>query len=192
MASQLVLDQLQKLHKELDRVQPALKQVELAQTVIEQAKKISEGYGDFTTRLEEQEAAFKEKLTTELNQRADALHKEVDAVIQSANGIVKKLNEHDRELTGIKGTIAPLADQLAAIQLKDRLTTLQETSSSTAGQLSQRTETIQGQLTQLAEGMAALDGKMETILKNQRNAQWLTYTTWMLIVAGAVITWFGR
>lgn len=203
MASQIVLNELEKLHTELNRMQPAVRQVELTEQLIQEAKKIPESYLKFSALIEKQEAEFKEQLVGELNKRADLLHEEVKAVIASADSIVAKLNVHDKELGILKATIEPLADQLAAIKLKDRLTTLEETTSGTAGKLTQHSASLQTELTNVLTAVRQLSescdrhnqqvlDQLTIVQKVQVQNRLFTFITWGLLAASLAVLLYFR
>ena len=143
MASQLVLEALESLHQELDKMQPAIRQVELAEQVMAEARKIPEHYLKLVSRIEEQEAQFKQKLAAELDEHADLVRKEVGTLVTEAGNTINNLTKHEEHFGVIQKRMEPLVNQLSSLQLEPRLDKLQSTADNKFDQLAGSAEILQ-------------------------------------------------
>ena len=135
MASALVLEALETLHKELDKMKPAVRQVEIAEQVIAEARKIPEQYIELMTRIEGQETAFKQKLADALNGHADQVRKEVHTLITEAGDTISNLSEQETQFDALRKHLEPLVSQLSNLDIEPRLDKLQVTTDKELEQL---------------------------------------------------------
>lgn len=143
MASQLVLEALESLHQELDKMQPAIRQVELAEQVMGEARKIPEHYLKLVSRIQEQEAQFKQKLAAELDGHVNLIRKQVGTLVTEAGTTITNLTTHEEHFGAMQKRMEPLVNQLSSLQLEPRLDKLQNTANNKFDQLTGSADLLQ-------------------------------------------------
>ena len=206
MASQEVITALETLHREIEKLEPAIKHVETAQQVTQTVKAIPQKHVELLQEVKSNDAKHKDELknlfakelsgfteenkelqktTTEIQQQVkleqEALAK-LKETVQSFHERVVKINFPER----LDKLDANVADIMAAIQsVQSRLDGLERNIFDRLRDLQdyqkETRATLQSGLEQLK---IALQTKVDTAAKKQ---QTLTYITWMLMVVLAII-----
>lgn len=138
----MVLEALESLHQELDKIKPAIRQVEVAEQVIAEARKIPEQYLNLVAQLEGQEAQFKQKLVGDLSGHTDQIRREVNSLVKDAGVTITNLTKHEAQFGAIQQRMTPLVDQLSALQMKPRFDELQGVVNKRFDQLGSDTELV--------------------------------------------------
>lgn len=206
MASQEVIAALESLHREIEKLEPAIKHVETAQQVTQTVKAIPQKHVELLQEVKSNDAKHKEELknlfekelsgfteenkklqktTTEiqlqvkLEQEALAKLKET---VQSFHGRVEKINFPER-LDKLDANVAGI---MAAIQsVQSRLDGLERNISDRLRDMQDyQKETRASLQSGLEQTKTALQTAVNTAAQKQ---QTLTYITWTLMVVLAII-----
>lgn len=83
MASEKVLQSLETLHRELDKLSPAIKHVETAQKIAETVKDIPNKHLELIKSIKDTDENFKKELKEQLKAEADKITVELNQIIQN-------------------------------------------------------------------------------------------------------------
>ena len=121
MASQDVLKSLETLHKELEKLEPAVRHVQAAEQVTEMVRSIPEKHVELLDQLKKADEELKQHLKEDFTFRLESLtkehvklHKETEAIQEMASGQLKHLEE---ALKAVKG----FHDKVDRINFPERL-----------------------------------------------------------------------
>lgn len=208
MASQDVLTALDKLHREIEKLEPAIRHVETAQQVTQTVKAIPQKHVELLQEVKSNDAKHKDELknlfekelsgfteenkklqktTTEIQQQVkleqEALAK-LKETVQSFHERVEKINFPER-LDKLDANVAGI---MAAIQsVQSRLDGLERNISDRLRDMHDYQKETRATLQSgLEQTKTALQTAVDTAAKKQ---QTLTYITWALVVV-AIITTF--
>ena len=207
MASQEVLTALETLHREIEKLEPAIKHVETAQQVTQTVKAIPKKHVELLQEVKSNDAKHKDELknlfvkelsgfteenkklqktTTEIQQQVkleqEALAK-LKETVQSFHERVEKINFPER-LDKLDANVAGI---MAAIQsVQSRLDGLERNISDRLRDMQDYQKEIRATLQSgLEQTKTALQTAVDTAAKKQ---QTLTYITWALVVVAIIIT----
>lgn len=207
MASQEVLTALETLHREIEKLEPAIKHVETAQQVTQTVKAIPQKHVELLQEVKSNDAKHKDELknlfakelsgfteenkklqktTTEIQQQVkleqEALAK-LKETVQSFHERVEKINFPER-LDKLDANVAGI---MAAIQsVQSRLDGLERNISDRLRDMQDYQKETRATLQSgLEQTKTALQTAVETAAKKQ---QTLTYITWALVVVAIIIT----
>lgn len=207
MASQEVLTALETLHREIEKLEPAIKHVETAQLVTQTVKAIPQKHMELLQEVKSNDAKHKDELknlfakelsgfteenkklqktTTEIQQQVrleqEALAK-LKETVQSFHERVEKINFPER-LDKLDANVAGI---MAAIQsVQSRLDGLERNISDRLRDMHDyQKETRAALQSGLEQTKTGLQTAVETAAKKQ---QTLTYITWALVVVAIIIT----
>ena len=207
MASQEVLTALESLHREIEKLEPAIKHVETAQQVTQTVKAIPQKHVELLQEVKSNDAKHKDelknlfekelsgfteenkklqKITTEIQQQVkleqEALAK-LKETVQSFHERVEKINFPER-LDKLDANVAGI---MAAIQsVQSRLDGLERNISDRLRDMQDyQKETRAALQSGLEQTKTALLTAVDTAAKKQ---QTLTYITWALVVVAIIIT----
>ncbi len=207
MASQEVITALESLHREIEKLEPAIKHVETAQQVTQTVKAIPQKHVELLQEVKSNDARHKDELknlfekelsgfteenkklqktTTEIQQQVkleqEALAK-LKETVQSFHERVEKINFPER-LDKLDANVAGI---MAAIQsVQSRLDGLERNISDRLRDMQDyQKETRAALQSGLEQTKTALQTAVDTAAKKQ---QTLTYITWALVVVAIIIT----
>lgn len=207
MASQEVLTALESLHREIEKLEPAIKHVETAQQVTQTVKAIPQKHVELMQEVKSNDAKHKDELknlfekelsgfteenkklqktTTEIQQQVkleqEALAK-LKETVQSFHERVEKINFPER-LDKLDANVAGI---MAAIQsVQSRLDGLERNISDRLRDMQDYQKETRATLQSgLEQSKTALQTAVDTAAKKQ---QTLTYITWALVVVAIIIT----
>jgi chromosome segregation ATPase len=207
MASQEVLTALETLHREIEKLEPAIKHVETAQQVTQTVKAIPQKHVELLTEVKNNDAKHKDELknlfakelsgftdenkklqktTTEIQQQVkleqEALAK-LKETVQSFHERVEKINFPER-LDKLDANVAGI---MAAIQsVQSRLDGLERNISDRLRDMQDyQKETRAALQNSLEQTKTALQTAVDAAAKKQ---QTFTYITWALVVVAIIIT----
>lgn len=207
MASQEVITALESLHREIEKLEPAIKHVETAQLVTQTVKAIPQKHMELLQEVKSNDAKHKDELknlfakelsgfteenkklqktTTEIQQQVrleqEALAK-LKETVQSFHERVEKINFPER-LDKLDANVAGI---MAAIQsVQSRLDGLERNISDRLRDMHDyQKETRAALQSGLEQTKTGLQTAVETATKKQ---QTLTYITWALVVVAIIIT----
>lgn len=157
--SEQVLQALEELHQQIDRMQPAIRQVEIAEQLISEVRKIPEQYIELLGKLGNQEQKFKEQLTNALESQASELKRQVKTVVDSAGRMIDGAKDINKNLSALTGDIKAYYNKMSGMQLDVRLDTLQNT-------LTTRFEKLDTHTSSLLLGIQNIQGELDLLESN--------------------------
>ena len=121
MASKEVLDALETLHRELEKLEPAIKHVETAQQVTQIVKGIPQKHLELLKEVKDNDALHKDELKSLFAKELTALTDE-NKMIQKATQEIQQLVKAEQEaLLKLKNTIQDFHDRIGKINFPERL-----------------------------------------------------------------------
>lgn len=216
MPSEEVLTALEDLHKEMDRMQPVVKQVEIVQGLIDQVTELPDHYFKLIKEIKGQEEAFKKQLSSELSTHAEHLRQDVSQINKQSAEVNKSLSEHqknlavhDENLAVTREGLQNYLNSMVSMQIGERLDHLLKTSElkfekldATASAIQLGVQNIQGRIDLLESNIsnrireegerthAVLQQIDVAIASSNKKAKVLSIITWLLIIAGVTLILF--
>ena len=209
MASPEVLSALEKLHREIEKLEPAIKHVEIAQQVTQTVKSIPQKHVDLLHELIKEDAQHKEELKTLFIAELSDITDENKRLQKTTSEIQQQVKLEQESLSQLKETIESFHERVEKINFPERLDKLdsniagimaaiqsvQSRLDSLERNISDRLRDIQeynketrtkitSELTQLITSV-----KSDIDLATSKH-QTLTYITWFLIFCAIIITLF--
>ncbi|MDJ1480890.1 hypothetical protein QNI16_10380 [Cytophagaceae bacterium YF14B1] len=126
MASEKVLTALESLHKELEKLEPAIKHVEAAQQVTQLVKGITQKHVDLLAEIKNDEFKHKEKLTTLFSKELTALTEENKKLQENTYAIQQVIRTEQESLNKLKNNIHDFHEKLEKIDFPGRLDVLND------------------------------------------------------------------
>jgi hypothetical protein len=201
MASEKVLQSLEALHRELDKLSPAIEHVHTAQKIAETVKDIPSKHLELIKSVKKTDEDFKTDLSEQLKKEASKITVEVNHIIQSFKDTQGMLKAEIIDLDKLKKTIKDFHVEIMRINFPERLDKID---ANVAGIMS-AVQAIQGRLdivernlndritdnTDFQKNMnQAIQNEMDKATKRQENnnkkQQTNTYITWALIIFATI------
>jgi DNA repair exonuclease SbcCD ATPase subunit len=209
MPSEEILNALESLHKEIEKLEPAIKHVEMALHVTQAVKDIPQKHIDLISEIKNNDANHKAALKTLFEQELSIFSHENKRLQQITSEIQQQILLEQESLTKLKETIQSFHDRVEKINFPERLDKLD---ANLAGIMS-AVQAIQGRLDIVERNLSdkirdIVEYQKETrgILQNgfeqnkltlqsivdnaAKKQQTFTYITWALVVIAAFIMCF--
>lgn len=192
MASQEVLAALEELHRELEKLEPAIKHVETAALVIETVKNIPQKHLDLLNEIKGLDLKNKEDLKNLFLQEISSIIKENKKISEHVEKILERLREALISLGKLADTIRSFHDKIDSIHFPERLDKLD---ANVAGIIA-AVQTTQGRLESLERNISDRLKENLEFQKETRNSIQLSIAslakkqkmnsiiTWILIIVG--------
>lgn len=207
MASQEVLTALETLHREIEKLEPAIKHVETAQQVTQTVKAIPQKHVELLTEVKNNDAKHKEELKNLFAKELSGFTEENKKLQKSTTEIQQQVKLEQEALAKLKETVQSFHERVEKINFPERLDKLD---ANIAGIMS-AVQAIQGRLDIVErniadkirdvqdyqkETRAALQSGLEQTKTSLQTAvdaatkkqQTFTYITWALVVVVIIIT----
>jgi len=197
MASEKVLQSLETLHRELEKLGPAIEHVETAKKIAETVKDIPHKHFELIKSVKETDENFKKELKEQLKSEAAKITVEVNKILLSFKDTQGMLKAEIIDLDKLKKTIKDFHIEIVRINFPERLDKLD---ANVAGIMA-AVQAIQGRLDLLERNLAdrlkdnqELQKDMKLEIKNlldqniifqEKNAkkhQINTYISWSILV----------
>ena len=197
MASEKVLQSLETLHKELEKLGPAIEHVETAKKIAETVKDIPHKHFELIESVKETDENFKKELKEQLKSEASKITVEVNQIIYSLKDTQGLLKSEIIDLEKLKKTIKDFHVEIVRINFPERLDKMD---ANVAGIMA-AVQAIQGRLDLLERNIAdrlkdnqefqkdmkleiknLLDQNMIFEEKNAKKHQINTYISWSILV----------
>lgn len=201
MASEKVLQSLEALHRELEKLSPAIEHVHTAQKIAETVKDIPNKHLELIKSVKKTDEDFKTDLTEQLKKEASKITVEVNHIIQSFKDTQGMLKAEIIDLDKLKKTIKDFHVEIMRINFPERLDKMD---ANVAGIMS-AVQAIQGRLDIVERNLTdritdntdfqknmnqAIQNEMDKAAKTQENnnkkQQINTYITWALIIFATI------
>lgn len=207
MASQEVLTALETLHREIEKLEPAIKHVETAQQVTQTVKEIPQKHVELLEEVKSNDAKHKDELKSLFVKELSDLTEENKKLQMTTSEIQQQVKLEQEALAKLKETVQSFHERVEKISFPERLDKLdanvagviaatQSVLSRLDGlerNLNDRLRDIQDYQKEtrsdlkkrLEEGDSALLGTLDTTKKKLQN---LNYVTWILVVAALLLS----
>ena len=207
MASQEVLTALESLHREIEKLEPAIKHVETAQQVTQTVKAIPQKHVELLQELKSNDAKHKDELKNLFAKELSGFTEENKKLQKTTTEIQLQVKLEQEALGKLKETVQSFHERVEKINFPERLDKLD---ANVAGIMA-AIQSVQSRLDGLErnisdrlrdmqdyqkETRAALQSGLEQTKTGMQTAldaaskkqQALTYITWALVVVAIVIT----
>jgi len=201
MASEKVLQSLETLHKELERLAPSIGQVEAAQKIADTVKDIPKKHLELIKDLKQTDEEYKKDLKEQLKFEAGKITVEVNQVIQKIKDAQELLKGEIIDLEKLKKTIKDFHVEIVRINFPERLDKMDANIAgimAAVQAVQSRLDSIERNLTDRLKDASDYQKEMKTTLQSSieqnkaiheasaKKQQTLTYITWALIVITAI------
>lgn len=205
MASEKVLQSLETLHRELEKLGPSIEHVEAAKKIAETVKDIPQKHLDLIKIVKESDEEFKKELKNQLKNEASNISVEVNKILFSFKDTQGLLKAEIIDLEKLKKTIKDFHVEIIRINFPERL----DKTDATVSGIMAAIQAIQSRIDSLERNVidrlkdnadfqkemkidiqstldknkTLLHKNIETIAKKQQTN---TYITWGLIIIGII------
>jgi chromosome segregation ATPase len=184
MASKQVIEALEALHQELNKLEPAIKHIETAQQVTETVKLIPQKHLELLSELKNEFEKEIKRLTTEN-----------ESVKNSTQDLQKAVKGEIESIGQLRDVIKAFHDKVNQINFPERLDKIDATVAgimaaiqSTQSRLDNIERNLTDKLKDLSERQKETQQALQiTIEASAKKQQLLTYITWALILIATVV-----
>lgn len=121
MASKDVILALETLHREIEKLEPAIKHVEMAQTIIGKFKEVPQKHVELLQEIKNDDKGHKEELKS-LFVRELALFTDENKILQATTAeIQRRVVDEQQELSKLRETLQSFHDRIEKINFPERL-----------------------------------------------------------------------
>jgi chromosome segregation ATPase len=210
MASQEVITALESLHREIEKLEPAIKHVETAQQVTQTVKAIPQKHVELLTEVKNNDAKHKEELKNLFAKELSGFTEENKKLQKTTTEIQQQVKLEQEALAKLKETVQLFHERVEKINFPERLdkldanvagimTAIQSVQSRLDGlerNISDRLRDMQDYQKEtrvalqsgLEQNKTALQTAVDAAAKKQ---QTFTYITWALVVVAIIIIFMG-
>jgi hypothetical protein len=121
MPSQEVLKALEGLHLELEKLQPAIKHIETAQTVTETVKSIPQKHIELVDAIKQESVAHKNALRSQFEEELKKLSIQNEKAVQTTIDIQQQVKLEQLALEKLKEQVQAFHDKVDRISFPERL-----------------------------------------------------------------------
>jgi chromosome segregation ATPase len=121
MASTEVINALNNLQKELDRLEPALQHIEATIKVTNLVKEIPNKHLEFVTLLNELDKSLKGDLVKYFRDEVEIIKNSNSAVADNIGNLLNRLNAHVDKIAGLNNQIESFHNRVEKINFPERL-----------------------------------------------------------------------
>jgi chromosome segregation ATPase len=210
MASQEVITALESLHREIEKLEPAIKHVETAQQVTQTVKAIPQKHVELLEEVKSNDAKHKDELKSLFVKELSGLTEENKKLQMTTSEIQQQVKLEQEALAKLKETVQSFHERVEKINFPERLDKLD---ANVAGIMA-AIQSVQSRLDGLErnisdrlrdiqdyqkETRAALQSTLEqtktalqtAVIDAAKKQQTFTYITWALVVVGIIIICVG-
>jgi hypothetical protein len=201
MASEKVLQSLETLHRELDKLSPAIKHVETAQKIAETVKDIPHKHLELIKSVKETDENFKKDLKEQLKSEASKITVEVNQIIQSLKDTQGLLKGEIIDLEKLKKTIKDFHIEIVRINFPERLDKMDANIAgimAAVQAVQSRLDSLERNITDRLKDSTDFQKEMKTAIQTSleqnkvaqeaiaKKQHTNTYITWGLIIIGII------
>jgi len=183
MASKEVLNALEKLHQELEKLEPAIKHVEAAEQVTKIVKAIPQKHIELLKEVKDNDAKYKGELKDLFTKEITGITEENKKLAKNTREIQQQVKAEQESLSNLKDKVQAFHESIEGINFPEKLDKLD---ANVAGimaaiqSVQSRLDIIERNITDRLKDLS--DYQKETRAGQQTN----TYITWALIVIGVI------
>lgn len=201
MASDKVIQSLETLHRELDKLSPAIEHVKTAQQISETVKDIPNKHLELLKSVKESDENFKKQLKEQLKSEADKVSAEVNQIIQNLKKTLTSLDTEIIDLEKLKKTINDFHVEIVRINFPERLDKIDANISgimAAVQAVQSRLDSLERNITDRLKDSSDFQKEMKTALQNSleqnkvaneaiaKKQQTNTYITWGIIILATI------
>ncbi|MCC9168138.1 hypothetical protein [Pontibacter harenae] len=191
MASQEVLSALDKLHKELDKLEPAIKHVETAQQITQSVKGIPQKHLDLLKEIKEEDTKYKNQLRELFTLELAKITKEHQVLNNITADIQTHVKTEQKALGDLKESVLAYHDKVEEINFPERFIKLE----SNLNELAKVVKILQNNLDKMDQNNANRSKDISLKLQEasvafetaNKKQQLLNYVTWVLIIVTSLV-----
>lgn len=194
MASQQVLTELEELHRQLDRLKPAIKHVEMAEQVLTGVQQIPAKHQELLEIIKKEDTDFKNDLTGLMRQSHVQMKEENSQLNFTTSEIQQQVKREQQYLAELREKVNNYYDIIERINFPDRLDKLDNNISaivlavqSVQNKLDNLERNLVDRIKETAEQQKqSLTKLQEIVAKGIQKQKAMGYVTWGLIIIAAV------
>lgn len=201
MASEKVLQSLEALHRELDKLSPAIEHVHTAQKIAETVKDIPSKHLELIKSVKKTDEDYKNDLTEQLKKEASKITVEVNQIIQSFKDTQGLLKGEIIDLEKLKKTIKDFHVEIMRINFPERLDKMDANIAgimAAVQAVQSRLDSLERNITDRLKDNADFQKDMKTAIQNEldkatktqeiynKKQQTNTYITWAIIIVATI------
>lgn len=209
MPSEEILNALESLHREIEKLEPAIKHVELALQVTQTVKDIPQKHIDLISEIKNNDANHKAELKNLFEQELTSFTHENKRLQKITSEIQQQVLLEQESLTKLKETIQSFHDRIEKINFPERLDKLDANLAgimSAVQAIQGRLDIVERNLSDKIRDMIEYQKETRVILQNgfeqnkltlqsaldsiAKKQQTFTYVTWILIAVATLIIFF--
>lgn len=206
MASQEVLTALETLHREIEKLEPAIKHVEMAQLVTQTVKAIPQKHVELLQEIKNIDVKYKDELKNMFTKELSGITEENKKLQKTTSEIQQQVILEQEALAKLKEIVHSFHERVEKINFPERLDKLD---ANVAGIMA-AIQSVQSRLdglerniidrlrdihdyqkdtrdifhSRIEQSKSDLESAVKTAAKNQHM---LTYITWIILVVGVII-----
>jgi hypothetical protein len=193
MASQQILTELEELHRQLDRLKPAIKHVEMAEQVLTGVQQIPAKHQELLEIIKKEDTDFKNDLTGLMRQSHVQMKEENSHLNFTTSEIQQQVKREQQYLAELREKVNNYYDIIERINFPDRLDKLDNNVSaivlavqSVQNRLDNLERNLVDRIKETAEQQKQSLTKMqETLADGIQKQKVMGYVTWGLIIMAA-------
>lgn len=194
MASQQVLTELEELHRQLDRLKPAIKHVEMAEQVLTGVQQIPSKHQELLEIIKKEDADFKNDLTGLMRQSHVQMKEENSQLNFTTSEIQQQVKREQQYLAELREKVNNYYDIIERINFPDRLDKLDNNISaivlavqSVQNRLDNLERNLVDRIKETAEQQKqSLTKLQEIVAEGIQKQKAMGYVSWGLIIIAAV------
>lgn len=209
MPSQDVLSALESLHREIEKLEPAIRHVETAQLVTQTVKAIPEKHMELLQQVKNNDAEHKEALKQLFEKELSSFTAENKRLQKQANEIQQQILLEQEALAKVKEAIQHFHERVEGINFPERLDKINQTAIETSANVKSAQKdvasfrkSVENTLDKLESSQQDLADQLNTEMLSMKSAFEnriralkrgnivLAVITWLLIIAGVVFIKF--
>jgi len=171
MASAPVLEALEELHNNLDKMKPAIKQFQIAEKLTEEVNKLPGIHTTFITELHQVERDYHALLQRQMQDHEAQLNTRVEEVVSSASNTINSMSDHNEQILKLRNNIQSYYSKLDGMQLPVKLDTLQKTSDEKLGKLDSNAISILTSIQNLQTKLDLLERNLKDHVREETEKQ---------------------
>lgn len=195
MASQEVITALESLHREIEKLEPAIKHVETAQQVTQTVKAIPQKHVELLTEVKNNDAKHKEELKNIFAKELSGFTEENKKLQKTTTEIQQQVKLEQEALAKLKETVQSFHERVEKINFPERLDKLDANVAGIMAAIQSVQSRLDGLERNISDRLRDIqDYQKETRVALQSAAdasskrqQKFTYITWALIVVAISI-----
>lgn len=167
MPSQPVIEALEKLHKELDQLEPAIRHIQAAQNVTEEVKAIPKLHVKLLNDIKEIDNSHKEQLLLVFNKGIKEINSEHKILIKNNEALIQVIKSKTEEISSFTSEIKIFHEKVEKIDFPERLQSIENTVKNTILEIKKTREATVLELGGLVKQVIEVDflGNFENLKK---------------------------